>query len=116
MVQFSPPDVTFQDGIGYGYWDDSHHRQHQQYVQVLAEQTPAILIPNYDFLQLLTAGNARRSIVETHMQAHAALRQILNVQGVDLTEFNLDDGNDFNNFLGYHDSDHQAFNLALGIS
>jgi hypothetical protein len=115
VPQFSPSDVTYKDEVGYGYWDDSHHRQHQQYVETLATLTPSILIPNYDFLQMLTAANARGSIVETHMQAHAVLRQILNVQGVDLTQFNLDSEDDFNNFLSYHDADHQGFNLALGI-
>ena len=115
MPQFSPSDVTFQDQVGYGYWDDSHHRQHQQYVQVLSGKTPAVLIPNYDFLQMLTGGNARKSIVETHMQAHSVLRQILNVQGVDLTGFNLDSDLDFYNFLAYHDADHAAFDVALGI-
>ena len=115
MPQFSPSDVTFKDNIGYGYWDDSHHRQHTQYTEVLAGQKPAVLIPNYDFLQMLTAGNDRRSIVITHMQAHAQLRAVLNVQGVDLTEFDLNSELDFYNFLGYHDSDHSAFNAALGI-
>lgn len=116
MPQFSlPSNVTWKDQIGYGYWDDNHHRQHQQYVQMLSEQTPAILIPNYDFLQMLNGANARKSIVETHQQAHTALRQALNVQGVDLTEFDLDNQYDFNNFLGYHDADHAAFNAALGI-
>jgi len=115
MPQFAPSDVTFKDQVGYGYWDDSHHRQHAQYTEVLAEQTPAILIPNYDFLQMLTAGNVRKSIVETHMQAHTVLRQILGVQGVDLTGFDLDSEQDFYNFLSYHDADHLAFNLALGI-
>lgn len=49
------------------------------------------------------------------MQAHSVLRQILNVQGVDLTGFNLDSDLDFYNFLAYHDADHAAFDVALGI-
>lgn len=115
MPQFAPSNVTFQDPIGYGYWDDNHARQHGQYTLILAGQTPAILIPNYDFLQMLSAGAARKSIVDTHMQAHNVLRQILNVQGVDLTQFNLDSDLDFYNWLGYHDADHMGFDTALGI-
>jgi hypothetical protein len=116
MPQFSPSDVTFEDNVGYGYWDISHHRQHLQYVQMLSMQTPAILIPDFDFIQMLTAGDARRSIVESHMVAHTLLRQTLNVQGVDLAQFDLSKSDDFYNWLAYHDADHNSFDLALGIS
>lgn len=115
MPQFSPDQVTFNDGPGLGMWDDSHYREHQQFVQVLAEQTPAILIPNYDFLQMLTSGNARRSIVETHNQAHTLLRQITGVAGVDYSEFDLNNESDFYNFTGYHATEHAAIRQALGI-
>jgi hypothetical protein len=65
---------------------------------------------------MLTAGDARRSIIESHEQAHTLLRQILNVQGVDLAQFDLSKSDDFYSWLGYHDSDHSGFDLALGIS
>jgi hypothetical protein len=117
MRQFSiPSNVTFQDPVGSGYWDIAHHRQHLQYVQILSTQTPAVLIPDFDFIQMLSAGAARGSIVESHMVAHTLLRQILNVQGVDLAQFDLNKSDDFYNWMGYHDSDHAAFDAALGIS
>ena len=58
MPQFQPDQVTFNDGPGLGMWDDNHYREHQQFVQVLAGQTPPVLLDNYDFLQMLTAGGA----------------------------------------------------------
>ena len=116
MPQFAPDIVTFQDVAGLGMWDDGHHREHQQFVQILSEQTPPILLANYDFLRMLTAGDARRSIWETHMEAHNLLRQITGVGGVDYSQFNLDDDLDFNNFLGYHSTEHQALRVALGIT
>jgi hypothetical protein len=115
MPQFQPDQVTFDDGPGLGVWDDNHHREHQQFVEVLAGQTPAVLIPNYDFLQMLTAGAARRSIVESHNQAHALLRQVTGVGGVDYSEFDLSKPDDFYNFTGYHATEHAAIRAVLGI-
>jgi hypothetical protein len=115
MPQFSPDQVTFGDVPGLGVWDDNHHREHQQFVEALAGQTPAVLIPNFDFLQMLTAGPARGSIVETHNQAHALLRQITGVGGVDYSQFDLSNADDFYNFTGYHATEHAAIRQALGI-
>ncbi len=115
MAQFSPDQVTFGDIPGMGMWDDSHHREHLQFVQVLAGKTPAILLDNYDFLQFLTAGGARRSIMETHSAAHDLLRQITGVAGADYSHFDLNNEGDFYSFLGYHSTEHAAIRNALGI-
>jgi hypothetical protein len=115
MPQFAPDQVTFGDGPGLGMWDDNHHREHQQFVEVLAGQVPAVLLPNYDFLQMLTAGNARPSIVETHSAAHDLLRQITGVGGVDYSQFDLSNADDFYNFTGYHATEHAAIRAVLGI-
>ena len=115
MPQFSPDQVTFQDGPGLGMWDDNHHREHQQFVQVLAGQTPPILLANYDFLQMLTGGTARKSIYETHSQAHDFLRQATGVSGVDYSDFDLNNEYDFYNFTGYHATEHAAIRQVLGI-
>ncbi len=115
MPQFSPDQVTFNDVVGYGWWDVGHARGHTQYVQVLAQQTPAVLIADFNLLNLLTAGNARKSQMESHMQAHNLLRQITGVSGVDYSQFNLDDENDFYNFMGYHATEEATIRQALGI-
>ena len=115
MPQFSPDQVTFDDGPGLGVWDDSHHREHQQFVEVLAQQVPAVLIPNYDFLQFLTSGNARRSIADSHQKAHDQLGQILGITATDFSDYDLSKQDDFYNFLGYHATVHSQIRLALGI-
>jgi hypothetical protein len=115
VPQFQPDQVTFNDGPGLGQWDNSHFREHQQFVEVLAAQTPAVLIPNFDFMQFLTAGNARRSIAESHNQAHTLLRQITGVAGTDYSQYDLSKSDDFYSFLGYHSSEHAAIRTALGI-
>lgn len=115
MAQFSPDQVTFGDIAGMGAWDDSHHREHLQFVQVLATRTPDILIPNFDFLQMLTAGPARGSIQQSHQQSHALLGAALGITQTDFGGYNLDDENDFYNFLGYHSQSHAQIRQALGL-
>ena len=115
MPQFAPDQVTFQDGVAYGSWDDSHYREHLQFVQVLAGKTPAVLLPDYDFIQMLTAGSSRNSIWESHLEAHRQLRQTTGVGGVDYSQYNLDNSDDFYNFLGEHSTEHAAIRTALGL-
>jgi hypothetical protein len=115
MPQFSPDQVTFNDGPGLGMWDDSHHREHQQFVEALAQKVPAVLIPNYDFLQFLTSGGARTSNAESHQRAHDLLRQVTGVAGTDYSQFDLSKQDDFYNFTGYHATEHAAIRAVLGI-
>lgn len=115
MPQFAPDQVTFGDVPGLGMWDVGHYREHLQFVQILGDQTPAILLSDYDFSQMLTAGALRSSIWETHSEAHNLLRQITSVSGVDYSQFNLDSAEDFYNFTGYHSLEHQQLRQALGI-
>lgn len=116
MPQFAPDQVDFGDLPGYGAFDVGHHREHLQFVQTLAMLPSPILIPDFDFLQFLTAGQVRQSQVVTHYQAHLMLRQSANVQGVDLSQFNLDKSDDFYSWIGYHSTEHSLIRQALGIT
>lgn len=115
MPQFQPDQVTFKDGAGYGAWDIGHGREHIQFVQTLAGQFPAILLPDFDLLALLSAGDSKKSIIQSHANAHELLRGALGVTGIDLTEVNLDDENDFYSWLGYHADEHAQIRQILGI-
>lgn len=116
MPQFAPDQVTFGDIPGYGNWDIAHAREHQQFIQVLAQQTPSIPISAYNLLAFLTAGDQRRGIGESHREVHQALSAALGITGTDYTQYNLDDSSDFYTFLGYHSTDHAAIRQALGIT
>lgn len=116
MPQFAPSQVTFNDNPkGYGAWDMGHGREHIQFVQVLAARTPAILLPDPDFLAILSGGYTRDQSMQTHQTVHELLREITGVGGVDYTDFKLDQENDFYSFVSYHEQEHQQIRAALGI-
>jgi len=115
MPQFQPDQVTFGDLAGYGMWDVGHAREHLQFVTTLAGLTPPILIPNFDLLSLLTAGQYRRSMVQSHAVSHTLLRAALGITGTDLSAVNLDDANDLANWMGYHRDEHAVIRQALGM-
>jgi hypothetical protein len=116
MPQFSPDQVTFGDTAGYGLWDMNHAREHLQFLQVLAGKTPAMLLPAFDLFAFLTAGQARRRMVESHYEAHQLLRQATNVQGVDLSQVDLNDQSGFYDWLGYHAQEHAQIRSVLGMT
>lgn len=116
MPQFAPDQVTFGDIPGYGNWENGHAREHSQFVQVLAQQVPSVAISDFNLLSFLTAGSARRVMMQSHMESHQALRAALGITGVDLTQYDLDKSSDFYDWLGYHSSEHAAIRQALGIT
>lgn len=113
MPQFSPDQCTFGDVAGYGFWDAQHAREHLQMVNILAAQ--GRMLPAPDLLQLLTAGQGRASIMQSHFSIHQQLRQITGVDGIDLSQGNLSDQGDFYSWLGYHAQEHAQLRQALGI-
>jgi hypothetical protein len=115
MPQFAPDQCTFNDIPGYGYWDIAHYREHVQFVQVLATQTPPISLFDYDFMRMLTAGGDRRSILESHNVAHSLLLQICGFTGTDYSAYDLSKSDDFYSFVGYHATDHAQIRNFLGI-
>jgi hypothetical protein len=116
MPQFTPDQVTFGDVPGYGAWDIGHAREHIQFVQVLAAKVPPVLIPDFDLLNLLTAGSSRQAQMQSHQNAHALLAQVTGATAVDFAQFNLDDQGDFYSFAGYHATTHAQIRAALGIA
>jgi hypothetical protein len=116
MPNFSPDQCSFGDLTGYGAWDIGHMREHLQFVQVLAQRVPPIVLPDFDFLSFLTAGKARHSILETHGQAHTLLTDALGITGTELSVVNLDDQGDFYSWLGYHSTEHAQIRQKLGIT
>jgi hypothetical protein len=115
MPNFQPDQVTFQDQAGYGLWDTAHWREHIQFVQVLAAQTPPVLLSDYDFSSILTGGGAQKWDQESHQTAHELLADITGATAPDFADFDLNNPEDFSSFLSYHSAHHAQIRQFLGI-
>jgi hypothetical protein len=85
-----------------------------------AQKTPPILIPDYNLLEfLMMPGQARKSQIESHVEAHRRLREALGITGGDPAvvnnPVNLDDEGSFYNWLGLHRDEHALIRQALGL-
>jgi hypothetical protein len=110
-------DVLFNDRVGYAAWDIGHFREHQDFIQALAGQTPPVLLPDYDLMSLLAADkDSRRYQVDSHQATHALLSSLTGVSSPDFTGFDLDNDQDFYAFLGYHAQTHAQLRQALGVT
>ncbi len=116
MPQFSPDQVAFDDAPGYGAWDIGHAREHIQFVQVLAAQSPSIEIPDYNMLSFFTAGSARGSIAQSHSDVHNLLRGALGITGVDLSVLDFKDQASFYDWLAYHSAEHAQIRQIIGLT
>jgi hypothetical protein len=116
MPNFQPDICTFQDKIGYGAWDIGHDREHLQFVQVAAAMSPAIVLPAYDFLNILNSGRTQNNQLESHQTVHDMLSQIAGITAVSFTGFDLSKQDDFYNFLGYHQTTHAQLRQFFGIT
>ena len=115
-VNFQPDQVTFGDLAGYGYWDDGHAREHLAFETAFAGQTPAVALPSPDLLTFLASGPARKSVLQSHSDAHKLLRPLCGITGVDLSAVDLENESGFYDWLGYHAQEHAQIRQFLGMT
>jgi hypothetical protein len=116
MPDFQPAQVLFGDPAGYSIWDIGHWREHLNFVQALAQQSPVILLPAPDLGAILSGGPTARESMDTHQSIHELLRRYTNVQGTDYTDYRLDEEGEFYSFLNYHEAEHMQIRAVLGLT
>ena len=117
MPNFQPDQATFGDPVGYGNWDDGHAREHLQFAQMFALQSPTVFIDGADLLSFLaTTGSTRQSQLQAHQKVHGLLRQPSGITGIDLAAVNLDDEAGFYQWLTLHATEHAQIRQFLGIT
>jgi len=115
-VEFQIVDVAYGDTPGMGLWLVQHGREHQQFVSVLAQKSPPVLIPDFNLYDMGETRDHRRIWLADHNQVHNLLRQQANVTGLDLSLVDLDDEAVFYAWIEYHATEHQLLRQAFGIS
>src|SRR5215472_1750185 len=115
MPNFQPDICTFQDLTGYGAWDIGHDREHLQFVQVASAMSPAIVLPDYNLLNVLVSEHTQKAQLLAHQSIHDLLSSIAGITAVDFSDFDLTKQDDFYNFLGYHQATHAQLRQFFGI-
>jgi hypothetical protein len=114
-TEFNPNIVAFGDRAGLGQWEIGHYRQHLRYLAALAARTPSVILQDHNIIGM-GDGEKRKAWANDHQAAHAALRPLANITGTDYTGYNLDDEDDWNQFMSDHAAEHASLDMAFGVA
>jgi hypothetical protein len=115
-TEFRPNLFEFGDVAGSGQWLVGHFRQHLNYNNVLAARTPAVVLAEFPILTMEGGHSGRRSWLNSHENWHELVRPFANVTGIDLSTVNLDNEQQFYEWLDIHNFEHSLLDLAFGIA
>jgi len=107
---------AFGDAAGNGEWLIGHYRNHLQYNAKLAARTPPVLLPEFPILAVEGGKIGRRSWLDSHQNWHELLRPLAGATGVDLSTVDLDNENEFTQWMGAHNAEHAFLDQFFGVS
>lgn len=111
--------VVFGDTVGLGVWSMGHWLQHMRYNTILAGLTPPTVLPVYPIIECPLFGRDDRVIklwLGSHEDWHELLRQLVNVTGEDLSDFDYRSAESYYEWMDYHNAEHLIINVALGAT
>jgi hypothetical protein len=115
VTEFVPSIFLYGDRAGQGRWEIGHYRQHVTYVTHLATRANPVLIPDHPLMVIGTTDLERRVWLEDHAATHGALRELANVSGIDLSEVDFENPEEFNVWLDSHSLEHSLIDAAFGL-
>lgn len=115
-TQFIPNTVAFGDAIGLSEWAVGHYRQHLRYQQVLAAQTPAIVLPDYPLLRVGDDKHEIKFWLDAHETLHELLRPLANITSANLADFDYTKPDFFYEWMDVHNVEHGLLDTAFGVS
>jgi hypothetical protein len=114
--EFEPTLFAFGDEAGFGQWLDGHYRQHLRYNAALAARSPPVIIANYPILTIDAGQKGLRFWLDAHESWHEQIRPYANVIGIDLSEVDFKNPDDFYQWLDVHNEEHSELDLAFGVA
>jgi hypothetical protein len=115
-TEFAINVFAFGDAAGNGEWLIGHYRNHLQYNAKLAARTPPVLLPEFPILAVEGGKIGRRSWLDSHQSWHELLRPLAGATGVDLSTVDLDNENEFTQWMGAHAAEHAFLDQAFGVA
>ena|SRR5215468_1579587 len=114
--EFQVTQFAYGDEAGFGFWLDSHYRQHLRYNDVLAARTPAQVLPIWDILAIPSDMSKFRFWLDSHENWHSVVRPFANITGVNLADVDFRSESQFFSWLDLHAAEHAQLDLAFGVA
>jgi len=115
-TEFKITEFEFGDSAGGGFWLVENFRNHLQYNAILAARTPPVLLPVFPIMAIEGGRIGRRSWLESHADWHNLLRPLAGATGVDLSVVDLDNENEFTQWMDAHRAEHQFLDQFFGVA
>lgn len=116
-TEFQADLVAFGDPAGLGEWEIGHYRQHLDYNTFLASQSPPVILPTFPIMRLSGADPDEILFwLNFHEKWHELVRPYANVTDIDLSEFDITQPDVWYDWQDLHNSEHQLFDQAFGLS
>ena len=115
MREFNIKIAAFGDRAGLGAWEVGHYRQHLHYLDVLAGLSPPVVLPSIPLLSMGTTELEQRIFLHDNASAHELIRPYANISGIDLSAANLNDADEFSQWMDAHASEHELLDNAFGL-
>jgi hypothetical protein len=115
MTEFSPTIFSLGDRAGQGQWEIGHWRQHINYLNTLAALSPPIIIPDHPIGRIGDNQVQQKIWLADHAAVHVTLRQYTGVNGIDLSQVDTEDPDEFQVWLDAHATEHSLIDQALGL-
>jgi glycogen debranching enzyme len=116
MPIFFHSTVLPHDATGFSIWLQEHYLEHAQFVQIFQAKTPTpIFIPDYNFALWGDDKKVMSAWLESHQATHQSLRDFTGVSGIDLSDVDLTQDDQFFDWMDSHAAEHADIRAVLRI-
>lgn len=115
-IFFQPDEVLAHDPPGFGRWLLGHYLEHKLFITQALTLTPAVQIPDYDILRFDDDPGLTWSWLNAHSLIHTALRAPVGVTGIDLSEVDFSNAEQFDLWQEVHRTEHATLRPLYGIT
>lgn len=115
-VAFAPDIVSSIWDNGFGLWLSAHYFEHQRFVNILVANNPLVKLTDYNLNVWKHDEESVKDWIEAHAIIHEELRGLTGVGGVDLSQVDMDNNEQFMVWLDYHRQEHMQLRNALGAT
>jgi len=115
-VPFDPDQVLPHDPAGFGRWLIGHYLEHQEFITLANQLSPPVPIPDFALQSWGDEPIFVSSWLNAHANIHLALRVPANVTGIDLSDVDLTDDDQWYQWMLDHSSEHASLRSFYGIS